>query len=498
MVYYVDNWFSSFSLIVMPKILIVDDEKPLRDMLAKWFAPVYTCFTAPDATEALRLVRANPDLAVMISDVKMPGESGVELLRKAKAENPSLAVILLTAYGTVDLAVEAMKDGATDFFQKPITDMQAFERRVAKALQASDLDREVTQLKDRLGTELERFTGRSPAMQRVYTLIRKVAPSGATILIEGPSGSGKELAAQAIHRLSKRAKGPFIAVECAAFSGDLLKSELFGYEPGTFTGGLKDGKKGCIEEADGGTLFLDEIGEIDLPTQIALLRTIETKSVRRLGGAAEEPVDFRLVAATNRNLAKMVADGTFREDLYYRLNVIDVRMPALKDHAEDIAPLVRRFLKEFSAANGGTVTDIEPAALKVLEGYAWPGNVRQLRNAVEKMVVLASGPQLTVADLPADVTATERAEDTRRETRDEGENERQETPDARDGREAGDASGEPSSRAETATISPLAETEKAQILSALEKCRNNKSKAADLLGISRRTLHRKLKEWGLA
>ena len=174
----------------------------------------------------------------------------------------------------------------------------------------------------------------------------------------------------------------------------------------------------------------------------------------------------------------MVADGTFREDLYYRLNVIDMRMPALKDHAEDIAPLVRRFLKEFSAANGGTVTDIEPAALKVLEGYAWPGNVRQLRNAVEKMVVLASGPQLTVADLPADVTATERAEDTRRE--------------------AGDASGAPSSRAETATISPLAETEKAQILSALEKCRNNKSKAADLLGISRRTLHRKLKEWGLA
>ena len=194
----------------------------------------------------------------------------------------------------------------------------------------------------------------------------------------------------------------------------------------------------------------------------------------------------------------MVADGTFREDLYYRLNVIDVRMPALKDHAEDIAPLVRRFLKEFSAANGGTVTDIEPAALKALEGYAWPGNVRQLRNAVEKMVVLASGPQLTVADLPADVTATERAEDTRREARDEGENERQETRDARGGREAGDASGAPSSRAETATISPLAETEKAQILSALEKCRNNKSRAADLLGISRRTLHRKLKEWGLA
>ena len=481
-----------------PKILIVDDEKPLRYMLAKWFAPVYACLTAPDAAEALRLVRENPDLALMVSDVKMPGESGVELLRKAKAENPSLAVILLTAYGTVDLAVEAMKDGATDFFQKPITDMKAFERRVAKAIRTADLDREVTQLKGRLGSELDRFTGKSPAMQRVYTLIRKVAPSDATILVEGPSGSGKELAAQAIHSLSRRAHGPFVAVECSAFSGDLLKSELFGYEPGTFTGGLKDGKKGCIEEADGGTLFLDEIGEIDMPTQIALLRTIETKSVRRLGGAAEKPVDFRLVAATNRNLAKMVADGAFREDLYYRLNVIDVRMPALKDHAEDIAPLVARFLKEFSAANGGTVTGIDPAALRALEAYSWPGNVRQLRNVVEKMVVLASGPQLTVDDLPADVTATEGAEGERRETRDEGEDARRETRDARGGLAAQDANGRPTPPAATEAISPLAETEKAQILAALETCRNNKSKAADLLGISRRTLHRKLKEWGLA
>ena len=455
-----------------PKILIVDDEKPLRDMLAKWFAPSYDCLTAPDATEALRLVRENPDLALMISDVKMPGESGVELLKKAKAENPAMAAILLTAYGTVDLAVEAMKDGADDFFQKPVTDLKAFELRVAKAIRTSNLEKEVAQLKGQLGAELESFTGQSPAMQRVYTLIRKVAPSDATILVEGPSGSGKELAAQAIHRLSKRAKGPFVAVECSAFSGDLLKSELFGYEPGTFTGGLKDGKKGCIEEADGGTLFLDEIGEIDMPTQIALLRTIETKSVRRLGGAVEKPVDFRLVAATNRNLAKMVADGAFREDLYYRLNVIDVRMPALKDHPEDIALLVARFLKEFSAANGGTVTGIEPAALKKLETYPWPGNVRQLRNAVEKMVVLASGPKLTVDDLPVEIT---------------------------EGGERGTGNGNEDKGQRTADASPtLAETEKAQILAVLDECRNNKSKAADLLGISRRTLHRKLKEWGLA
>ena len=465
-----------------PKILIVDDEKPLRDMLAKWFAPSYDCLTAPDATEALRLVRENPDLALMISDVKMPGESGVELLKKAKAENPAMAAILLTAYGTVDLAVEAMKDGADDFFQKPVTDLKAFELRVAKAIRTSNLEKEVAQLKSQLGAELESFTGQSPAMQRVYTLIRKVAPSDATILVEGPSGSGKELAAQAIHRLSKRAKGPFVAVECSAFSGDLLKSELFGYEPGTFTGGLKDGKKGCIEEADGGTLFLDEIGEIDMPTQIALLRTIETKSVRRLGGAAEKPVDFRLVAATNRNLAKMVADGAFREDLYYRLNVIDVRMPALKDHPEDIALLVARFLKEFSAANGGTVTGIEPAALKKLETYPWPGNVRQLRNAVEKMVVLASGPKLTVEDLPVEIAEAQEAG--AGDARDERTRETRESSSERGGQDESDK-----------PAPTLAETEKAQILAMLAECRNNKSKAAERLGISRRTLHRKLKEW---
>ena len=282
-----------------------------------------------------------------------------------------------------------------------------------------------------------------------------------------------------------RRTGLFVAVECSAFSGDLLKSELFGYEPGTFTGGLKDGKKGCIEEADGGTLFLDEIGEIDMPTQIALLRTIETKSVRRLGGAAEKPVDFRLVAATNRNLAKMVADGAFREDLYYRLNVIDVRMPALKDHPEDIALLVARFLKEFSAANGGTVTGIEPTALKALETYPWPGNVRQLRNAVEKMVVLASGPKLTVEDLPVEIAeAQEAGAKGADDARDEWTRETRESSSGRD------KSGESDKPAPT-----LAETEKAQILAMLAECRNNKSKAAERLGISRRTLHRKLKEW---
>ena len=457
-----------------PKILIVDDEKMLRDTLAKWFKPTYDCLTAPDAAEAMKIVEANDDLALMISDVKMPGESGISLLRKAKAANPSMATILLTAYGTVELAVEAMKDGADDFFLKPVTDLKAFETRVAKAIRNASLEREVTDLRSRMGGELEKFTGKSPAMENVYRLIRKVAPTNATVLIEGPSGSGKELAAQAIHSLSRRASGPFIALECSAFQGELLKSELFGYEPGTFTGGLKEGKRGCIESAAGGTLFLDEIGEIDTATQITLLRTLETKSVRRLGGTAEQPVDFRLVCATNKDLAKMVAEGTFREDLYYRLNVIDIRMPALKDHREDIALLVARFLKEFSSAAGSSVTGIEPAALKALEDYPWPGNVRQLRNVVEKMVILSSGERLTVNDLPVEITAPV-----------------QHPPEQAAPQPAPTAA----PAAPTDGIS-LQEAEKRRILAALDAAKNNKTKAAEALGISRRTLHRRLKEWG--
>ena len=459
-----------------PKILIVDDEKMLRDTLAKWFRPVYECLVAPDAAEAMRQVAANPDIALMISDVKMPGEDGVALLRRAKAANPNMGYILLTAYGTVDLAVEAMKNGADDFFQKPITDMAAFELRVGKAVRNAELalaPADGQELSAGTG-ELSAFTGTSPAMERVYRLIRKVAPTDATVLIEGPSGSGKELTARAIHALSRRADGPFVALECSAFQGELLKSELFGYEPGTFTGGLSEGKQGCIESAAGGTLFLDEIGEIDAATQVTLLRTLETKSVRRLGGLAEKPVDFRLVAATNKNLSKLVADGTFREDLYYRLDVIDIRTPPLRDHPEDISALVSRFIGEFSAANGSGVTGIEPDALKVLEAYHWPGNVRQLRNVMEKTVILAAGDKITVDDLPPEITSAG----------------------------AGTAQSAPARIQRTpATQTPvsglsLQETEKQQILAALAAAKNNKTKAAEALGISRRTLHRKLKEWG--
>ena len=458
-----------------PKILIVDDEKPLRDMLAKWFGRTYDCLTAPDAEQALAILAATPGLALMITDFKMPGKSGIELAREAKALKPDLAVIILTAHADVNLVIEAMRDGVDDFFQKPVTDLGQFELRVAKAIKTAALEREVSDLKTQLGGELENFTGKSPAMEKVYRLIRKVAPTNATVLVEGPSGTGKELVAHALHNLSPRAKGPFVAVECAALSKELLESELFGYAPGTFTGGLKDGKAGCFETANGGTLFLDEIGEIGLDTQVKLLRALESRTIVRLGSAQAIPVDFRLVTATNRNLLRMVAEGSFREDLYYRLNVIDIRTPALKDHREDIALLVSRFLKEFSAANGSAVTGIEPAALKRLEDYSWPGNVRQLRNVIEKMVVLASGPKLTVDDLPFEIVNGE-AESFPLHA--------QEKPSA-------------VIAPATATPTSLADGERTQILAALERCRGNKTKAAAELGISRRTILRKMKDWGL-
>ena len=445
-----------------PKILLVDDEKMLRDSLARWFARDYDCLSAPDAETAIRLVKENGDLQLMISDVRMPGEDGVSLLKRAKAINPDLAVILLTAYGTVDLAVEAMKDGADDFFQKPITDLKAFELRVQKAIKTAALEKEVASLKSQIGAELENFTGDSQVMNGVYRVIRKVAPTDASVLIEGPSGSGKELAARALHNLSKRASGPFVAVECASLPPTLLETELFGSVRGAYTD-ARD-RTGCFEAAHGGTIFLDEIGEIDLAVQVKLLRVLETKSFQRVGESTDRKSDFRLIAATNRNLAKMVAEGKFREDLYYRLNVIDIKMPALSAHREDIALLVSRFLREFAEKNGSKVSGIEPKALKALEEYSWPGNVRQLRNVVEKMVVLASGERLSLDDLPLEITES-----------------------------ASPAT--PPNAAPAGTT--LAESEKQQVLAALQAAKYNKTKAAEALGISRKTLHRRLREWGL-
>ena len=464
------------------KILIVDDEKPTRDVMARVLSPKYECLTAPDAEAALRLVEQNPDLALVLTDYKMPGENGVELIKRAKAANGALAAILVTAFGEIELAVAAMKEGADDFLTKPITDLGELEQRVAKAIErhallqkSAALEEKVEELRSQINPRegLENFTGKSPAMEAVYRLVRRAAKANATVLVEGPSGTGKELVARALHDLSPRASGPFVAVECSALPATLLETELFGSVKGAYTDAID--RAGCFETADGGTIVLDEIGEIDPAVQVKLLRVLETHTFQRVGETRNRSSDFRLVAATNRDLARLVREGKFREDLYYRLNVIDIHLPALRERPGDIALIASRFLKEYSREYGGLVTGIDAQAMKALEDYDWPGNVRQLRNVIEKMVVLSGGGKLTIDDVPLEIVAHEPR------------------PTAHEPRTANH---EPRT-AETPNPTSLADLEKSQILAAIAAARNNKSKAAIALGISRRTLHRKLKEWGL-
>ena len=439
-------------------ILVVDDEKDTRELMARALSDDYDVTTAPDAELAMKALAANPSIALMLSDVRMPGASGIELLKAAKAANPRLACILLTAYGTVDQAVEAMKDGADDFMMKPV-DLDQLEARVAKALKTSALENEVASLRSQLDEKygLENITGNSEAMKRVFRIVRQAAPTEATVLIQGPSGTGKELVAHAIHNLSPRAHGPFVAVQCGALPDTLLESELFGHEKGAFTGAVSR-QIGRFEAADHGTIFLDEISEISPATQVKLLRVLETRTFTRLGGSDALKADIRIVAATNRNLRAYVDEGKFREDLFYRLNVVDIVLPALRDRPGDVPLLVSRFLNEFSAANGGKVTGITPAAMKYLEAWRWPGNVRELRNTVEKMVVLSAGGRLDVEDVPEEMRET-------------------------------------SDTASLAATRTLGETEKAKILATLKEAGGNRTKAAQMLGISRRTIYRKLDEY---
>ena len=439
-------------------ILVVDDEKDTRELMARALSDDYDVTTAPDAELAMKALAADPSIALMLSDVRMPGASGIELLKAAKASNPRLACRLLTAYGTVDQAVEAMKDGADDFIMKPVN-LDQLEARVAKALKTSALENEVAALRSQLDEKygLENITGNSEAMKKVFRIVRQAAPTEATVLIQGPSGTGKELVAHAIHNLSPRARGPFVAVQCGALPDTLLESELFGHEKGAFTGAVSR-QIGRFEAADHGTIFLDEISEISPATQVKLLRILETRTFTRLGGSDALKADIRIVAATNRNLRAYVDEGKFREDLFYRLNVVDIVLPALRDRPGDVPLLVSRFLNEFSAANGGKVTGITPAAMKYLEAWRWPGNVRELRNTVEKMVVLSAGGRLDVEDVPEEMRET-------------------------------------SGSTSLAATRTLGETEKAKILATLKEAGGNRTKAAQMLGISRRTIYRKLDEY---
>ena len=440
-------------------ILIVDDEKGTRDLMARALGDRYLVTTAPDAEQAMKALDADPSIALMLSDVRMPGADGLQLLKAAKAKYPRLVCILLTAFGTIEQAVAAMKDGAENFLMKPV-DLDQLDACVEKALKTGALEREVANLRSQLDEKygLDNMVGSSPAMKRVFDMVRRAAPSPATVLLQGPNGTGKDLVAHALHNLSPRAKGPFLAVNCGAISPNLIESELFGYEKGAFTGAYAR-KAGAFEAANHGTIFLDEIGELPLAMQVKLLRVLENRSFQRVGGTESVDVDIRVVAATNRNLKDLVARGEFREDLFYRLNVVDIVLPALKERREDIPLLAIRFIKELSEKNHVQVTGITPAAMKLFESYDWPGNVRELRNTIEKMVVLSTGALLDVADVPEQLKP---------------------------------AAAPNVSLSSSVT---LGENEKAQILAVLKEVGGNRSRAAQVLGISRRTLYRKLDEY---
>jgi DNA-binding NtrC family response regulator len=403
---------------------------------------------------------------VILTDLRMPGKSGLKLIDKALAMGNKPAVLMMTAYGSIDIAVEAMKRGAVDFLTKPVN-LERLEVLIQRALKSRTLEVEVARLHERLDEKFgfEAIIGNSPQLQQVVNQVKLFAPSKATVLIEGESGTGKELIVQAIHQASPRTRGPFIVVHCAALSETLLESELFGHERGSFTGATER-RIGRFESADGGTLFLDEISEISPATQVKLLRFLETKAIERVGGSKSIELDVRLVAATNLNLESQVRAGKFREDLFFRLNVVRVVLPPLRERRGDIPLLLSHYLKLFSEENGVPPLVLEPGALQTLEAYSWPGNIRELRNFCENAVVLRRGGRLSEFDLE---------------------------PKFRAPASAGEA-GLPRNSAGQESFS-VQENEKHLLREALIKARGNRTKAAQLMGISRRTLHRKLSQW---
>src|SRR5437588_1742904 len=386
---------------MQPTILIVDDEKHTRDGLRRLLENEYDVYVAEDIGGAISVLERET-VDVVLTDLRLGGEDGMQLIeRSLKLPQPPMC-IMMTAYGSVDTAVEAMKLGAYDFVTKPLN-LDKVEILIARALQSRRIEQENRSLRQQIDERygLENILGESIALREVLDTIRQVAPSSANGLVEGESGTGKELAAHAIHNLSRRNKAKFVAVHCAALSPTLLESELFGHERGAFTG-AHERRIGRFEQANGGTIFLDEIGEIEPSTQVKLLRVMsEQRAFERVGGSQTLKADVRVIAATNKNLEQLVRQGKFRDDLYFRLNVVRITMPPLRVRKEDIPLLVRAFLRHFSKANDKPVLDITTDAMNTLLGYDWPGNIRELRTAIEHGVVMASGPKVTLRDLPA-------------------------------------------------------------------------------------------------
>jgi DNA-binding NtrC family response regulator len=445
-------------------ILIVDDEKHTREGLRQSLEEEFDVYTASNIDEALNVLDADR-IDLVLTDLRLGGEDGMALIEKVLQRARPPICILMTAYGSIATAVEAMRKGAYDFVTKPIN-LDELGMKIRRAINGQRLEQENQQLKQQVDQRfgLENLIGESPAMHRILETIRQVAPTRATVLVLGESGTGKELIARAIHNLSNRNKTRFIAFNCSAFSPQLVESELFGHEKGAFTG-ASERRIGRIEQAAGGTLFLDEIGEIDGNVQVKLLRALDPGVFERVGGNQTIKTDIRLIAATNRDLAQLVSEKKFREDLYYRLNVVQIRVPPLRERKEDIPLLANAFLKEISQRDNKTFRPLSPEAMEALLRYDWPGNIRELKGAIDSGVTLAIGPQVTLQDLPLTIS---------------------------EARFSGSAGID-----EHAGQMNIHNNEMRLILRALEETRGNRTEAAKKLGISRRTLHRRLKELNL-
>ncbi|MFV1994198.1 MAG: sigma-54-dependent transcriptional regulator [Verrucomicrobiales bacterium] len=461
-------------MIEQPTILIVDDEKRTRDGLRMSLEDEFDVYVAGNRAEAMTILRSER-VDVMVTDLRLGGEDGMELIEEALGIARPPVCIMMTAYGSVDTAVEAMKRGAYHFVTKPLN-IDELEILIKRALKGRDLESENRQLKRQVEGHFAttKILGKSLAIERVLETVEQVAPSRATVLIEGETGTGKELVAHALHHLSGRPSSKLVAVHCAALSEQLLESELFGHEKGAFTGAMQK-RLARFEEADGGTLFLDEVGEIDLGAQVKLLRALGERTIQRVGGNASIPVDVRVVAATNRSLKGMVAEGAFREDLYYRLNVVVITMPPLRERKEDIVLLAQEFLREFVEENAKSCREFSSEAMARLTAYDWPGNVRELRTAIEHGVVMSNGPKVTLRHLPASVRGDEGGRGG-----------------GTGGRDAASGGGGEVAGAEL----NLERMEQEFIRRALDATRGNRTEAARRLGISRRTLQRKLKDSG--
>ncbi len=444
------------------RILVVDDEKNIREGLAKSLElDGYETVLAEDGLSAIEIMESD-EIDLVISDLKMPRMGGDDLLRRIVSDWPSVSVIILTGHGTIETAVQAMRNGAFDFLTKPVN-LDRLSMLVKRALASRELILQHRALQEELEQRRQSniIIGKSPQMRKIMELISQVAPTKASVLITGESGVGKELVADAIHNMSTRREKSFIKVHCAALSESLLESELFGHEKGAFTGALNR-KRGRFELAHLGSIFLDEIGEINQSVQIKILRVLQEKRFERVGGESTVDVDARIIAATNRDLKQEIEEGNFREDLYYRLNVVNIHVPPLRERKDDVPMLISHFLKEFAEENNRQILGVDNKAKAALYNYDWPGNVRELRNTMESAVVMSRGDFITADDLPPHIGGASDGEYIR-----------------------------------VRLGASLQEAERQIIKETLLSERGNKSKSAEVLGIGRKTLHRKINEYGL-